>query len=229
MTPDGGPGFARHDLLRVAPADWAAALARSDAVPGLAGGARAVIGAWATLGRPAIVRRRAADEAPDAVPLGVPLPPRLGKLRFGLSLPSGAAVTRVAPPTLAAAFAAAPPAWAGVGRALDALGHEVGVAPRAFGALLWAALTSIDYLGPASDLDLLWPVTPATDLNRLLGGLRRIDGRGVVPIDGEILLPDGAGVQWRELDRARGEPDGRVLAKALDGVGLRRADALFAP
>ncbi len=70
-------------------------------------------------------------------------------------------------------------------------------------------------------------MTAATDLPRLLDGLRRIDGLGIVPIDGEVLLPDGAGVQWRELDRARREAGGSVLAKASDGVSLRRADALF--
>ncbi len=226
MTPRDPRPFARHDLVRVAPADWLAALARSDDFAALDGGARAVVSGWATLGRPAIVRRRAEGEGPDALPLGVPLPPRLGKLRVAVSLPAGTAATRVPAPPLAAALAAAPPAWAAVGQALCDLGTAVEVAPRAFGALLWAALTRLDYLGPGSDLDLLWPVSAGTDLPRLLDGLRRIDGLGIVPIDGEILLPDGAGVQWRELARARGEPDGLVLVKAADGASLRRADAL---
>lgn len=223
------PGFARHDLVRVAPADWQDALARSEAFSALAGGARAVVAGWATLRRPAIVRRRLAGEARDALPLGVPLPPRLGKLRFGLSLPAGATATPVEAPRLASAVATAPPAWAATAGALIDLGAAVGVAPRVFGGLLWAALTHLDYLGPASDLDLLWPVTAATDLARLLDGLRAIDAAGTVAIDGEILLPDGAGVQWRELDRARTGPGGSVLCKTLDGVGLRRADALFGP
>lgn len=221
------PGFARHDLVRVAPEDWAAALARSPAVAALAGGASAVVAAWASFGRPVIVRRRAEGEAPDMLPLGLPFPPRLGKLRLALSLPATAPVVPVAPPSVTAALAKAPPAWAKVGRALEALGDDVGVVPRPFGAALWAAVTGLDYLGPASDLDVLWPVSGGADLPRLLDGLARIDDQGPVPIDGEILLPDGAGVHWRELDRARREPNGTVLAKAVDGVSLRRADALF--
>ena len=227
MTARNPQPFARHDLVRVAPADWDAALARSDAFAALDGGARAVVAGWAALGRPAIVRRRAENDGAGALPLGIPLPPRLGKLRVAVSVPAGTAVARVPAPPLAAALAAAPPAWAGVGQALCDLGTEAEAAPRAFGALLWAALTRLDYLGPASDLDLLWTVSAGTDLPRLLDGLRRIDALGTVPIDGEILLPDGAGVQWRELARAWDEPGGTVLAKAADGVSLRGADALF--
>ena len=37
-------------------------------------------------------------------------------------------------------------------------------------------------------------------------------------IDGEILLPDGTGLHWRELRDAPG--GGSVLAKSLDGVAL---------
>lgn len=230
MTRPASPAFARHDLVRVALADWDAALARSDAFAALAGGARAVVAGWATFRRPAVVRRRGTGDGAGIVPLGVPLPPRLGKLRLELSLPAGTAAERVAEPTLsAAALAAAPPAWGPACRALADLGADVGVAPRASGSLLWAALTGLDYLGPASDLDLLWPVTADTDLHRLLDGLRRVDDLGIVAIDGEILLPDGAGLHWRELDRARGEPNGSVLAKAMDGVALRPVAPLFAP
>ena len=227
MTLLAGSPLRRHDLVAVAPADWSAALARSEAVAGVDEAARKLLADWAATGRPAIVRRRAEGEDASAVPLAVPLPPSHGKARVALSLPAWAAMTRVAPPAFAAVLAGAPPAWRAIGRAIADLGADVGIAPRAFGSLLWGALTGLDYLGPASDLDLLWPVTPATDLARLLAGLARIDGLGIVPIDGEILLPDGAGVQWRELDRALREPGGRVLAKAADGVSLRRADALF--
>ena len=227
MTTVAGPLFARHDILRILPEDWSAALARSDAAAVADEQARALLAGWAAARRPAIVRRRSECETSNGVPLGVPLPPRHGKLRIALTLPADVTVTRVAPLGLADARAVVPAAWTGVGRALEDLGAEVGIVPQVFGALLWAALTGLDYLGPGSDLDLLWRVTAATDLSRLLRGLARIDSGGIVAIDGEILLPDGAGMQWRELARASHEPGGRVLAKTMDGVSLRRADTLF--
>ena len=94
-----------------------------------------------------------------------------------------------------------------------------------FGSLLWQRRTSLSYLGAASDLDLLWPVGDAGPAWRLARGLAAAqETLGPVRMDGEILLPDGGGVQWRELSRARRE----VLVKTLDGVELRPIDDLLA-
>ena len=70
-------------------------------------------------------------------------------------------------------------------------------------------------------------MTPATDLPALLDGLDRIDAAGPVTVEGEVVLPDGAGVQWRELRPALARPGGEGLAKGLDGVSLRPAGTLF--
>jgi phosphoribosyl-dephospho-CoA transferase len=43
-------------------------------------------------------------------------------------------------------------------------------------------------------------------------------------IDGEILLPDGAGLHWRELRDA--PEDGSVLAKSLDRLALQAVAGL---
>lgn len=218
----------RHDLVQVAPADWDDMLAATAALAHLPSAARQRLEGWADRGWPAIVRRRSAEDPPGALPLGVPLPPSLGKQRFALVLPAGRPWRRAEPPHLAAARPMAPTDWRDSVDALIRLGEACGAVPRPFGALLWAAVTGLAYLRPGSDLDLLWPVTRDTDLESLLDGMARIDAAGAPCIDGEILLPDGAGLHWRELARARRVPGGEVLAKTLQGLTLRRAASLFA-
>lgn len=202
----------RHDLLVVAPDSWAALLAaRPDlgGVPHLAG--------WARAGWPVILRRRNPGEAMDALPAGLPLPPADGKRRIGLLLSPDSARPRPAV-TLAEARTAAPESWQPTLEALLALGAAHGLVPRVFGALLWQHLTGLTYLTAASDLDLLWPVAGPLDRS-LLTGLAAIEADAPMRLDGEIVLPDGAGVNWREWHAA--EPGTDILAKGMERLGLR--------
>ncbi|MCJ2133511.1 malonate decarboxylase holo-[acyl-carrier-protein] synthase [Methylobacterium sp. J-026] len=213
-------GLRRHDLVRADPAAWAAWLGtRSD----LAGHPH--LGRWAEASRPLIVRRRLPGETGDAVPLGVPMPPSDGKRRIGLALPMDA-LTPMTAPGLADVAEHAPAAWGQTVTALVALGHRHGIAPRPFGALLWQAVTGLTYLSATSDLDLLWscPVPVPTGL---LAGLDAIARAAPMRIDGEILLPDGAGLHWRELHDA--PEGGSVLAKSRDRVCLRPVGPMREP
>jgi phosphoribosyl-dephospho-CoA transferase len=99
-----------------------------------------------------------------------------------------------------------------------ALARDHGLTPRPFGALLWQAMTGLTYLSPTSDLDLLWPC-PVLVPPSLLAGLARIDEGAPMRLDGEVLLADGGGVQWRELHQAPG--NGSVLVKYRDRVAMR--------
>lgn len=202
----------RHDLVAVAPESWAAVLAaRPDlhGVPHLPG--------WAEAGWPVILRRRVVGEALDALPAGLPLRPADGKRRIGLLLPPDSVRPRPAV-TLAEARAAAPASWQPAIDALLALGAAHGLVPRVFGALLWQHLTGLAYLTPASDLDLLWPTAGPIDRS-LLGGLAAIESDAPMRLDGEVILPDGAGVNWREWHAAEAGTD--VLAKGMERLGLR--------
>lgn len=199
----------RHDLVRAAP-DAFAALLRGR--PDLDGAPH--VADWAQRGRPLIVRRYHPGEDRARVPLGLPLPPTAGKRRIGLALPADA-LTPLPGPTLAAARGHAPAAWQPVLDALLAHAAAHRLTPRPFGALLWQALTGLPYLTGASDLDLLWPVTDLPP--GFLAGLARIAAAAPMRIDGEVVLPDGAGLHWRELHEA----DGAVLAKHLDRVEMR--------
>ena len=84
-------------------------------------------------------------------------------------------------------------------------------------------MTGLPYLSPTSDLDLLWPVAGLADATRLTRGLVDLEKNSPVRFDGEILLPDGGGAQWREFS---GRPS-ELLVKTLEGVGLRALGDLF--
>ena len=209
----------RHDLLDVELGPWATALA---ARPELAGSP--LVADWARRGWPVILRRRNPGEATHLVPVGLPLPPTDGKRRIGFALPAEA--LRLRPPvTLAQADDAAPEAWRPTLVRLNALGHRHGLVPRVFGSLLWQYLTGMTYLSDSSDLDLLWSVTGPID-RHLLDAIALLDMEAPMRLDGEMILPDGRGVNWRELHAAA--PSDTVLAKHRNGLTFCEVRTLVA-
>jgi phosphoribosyl-dephospho-CoA transferase len=212
--------FKRHDLVRVDPGAWAAWL---ETRPDLAGLRQ--LERWAEADRPLIVRRRVPGESSTEIPLGLPMPPADGKRRIGLALPV-AVLTPMKAPDLAEIREHAPEAWHSTIAALLALGRDHGLQPRPFGSLLWQAVTGLTYLSATSDLDLLWPCTEPVPTG-LLAGLEVTAENAPMRIDGEILLPDGTGLHWREL---RDAPEGgSILAKGRDGVSLRPVASVREP
>ena len=204
--------FDRHDLVSVRqggpnPIPWQ--------VPALA---RA---AWEAAGRPLIVRRGSSD---GGLPLGLPLPPAMGKARIALVLPPA----RVSPrPTLGLTtfLRHAPAHWRATLKAAVALAQTHGLRVTPFGALLWEALLGLDYLQPGSDLDLLWrcpgPV-PSSFLKDLVG----LSDDAPMRLDGEIVVAN-RGVQWQEL--ADSGPQGRVLYRSRWGTAMCPADFFYTP
>lgn len=206
--------YRRHDLLDVEPGAWTAALAERADLAGVPH-----VAAWVADGRPVILRRAHPGEDSGRVPVGLPLPPRDGKRRIGLALPP-AAVRPRPPVLLAEAWTACPPAWAATLEALAILARRHSLAPRPFGSLLWQSLTGLPYLSECSDLDLLWPIDGPVPPD-FLDGLAEIEAHAPMRLDGEILLPDGGGVNWRELYTAA--PGDAVLVKHPDRLALREA------
>jgi phosphoribosyl-dephospho-CoA transferase len=203
----------RHDLLHVAPRAWAAAVAAHslDEVP--------LLPQWADRGWPVIVRRRLGSEARDVVPVGVPLPLAAGKSRIALNVPLTAVIARAAPTSLRTVAPKADPAWQPTIAALVALGERFGIEPAAFGSLLWEHHTGLTYLSPTSDLDVIWSAHAGCNIANLLRGIAQIERAAPMRIDGEIVFPQGAAANWRELHKALGE-DGHaeILIKTMDGV-----------
>ena len=213
----------RHDLLRVDPPVWRAML---DDHPTLA--SLELVADWAARDWPVIVRRPASGEADRAMTVGLPLPPSHGKRRLGFGFGSDRGLTARPGVTLRDAGRAAPAWWQPTVAALLDLGEDLGLTPRVFGALLWEHATGMAYLTERSDLDLLWEVSDRDTTRELLAGLRRLDATGRVRLDGELVFPDGGGVNWRELAVWSEGGHGDVLVKSMRGVAVRDSDAMFA-
>lgn len=206
---------ARHTLVWLsADADWRADVPTHE--PRLA--------AWLAQCLPAVVARRAADDPDPRLRLGIPLPPAEGKQRLSLRVPLHDVARMHAPPALsellAAGDAVVPQAWQ------ESLHDLQSLAPaRVFGAFAWQWLTALPYVHERSDIDLLWQVTDAAQAEALTAQLLAWETRHPHRLDGELCLPDGGAVNWRELaGRSR-----QVLVKRLDGAALEARDALFAP
>ncbi len=208
----------RHDLLCVEPEAWSRIL---ESRPPLA--KLPHVAGWAKLGWPLIVRRRTKEDDPGMIPVGLPLPPNCGKLRLSAQVGPEEIVERVAPQTLRTVRSDTPLLWRSTVDALLQLADQSGVEPCVFGSLLWQRLTGLPYLSAASDLDLLWPATEAGSAAHLVHRLAFIEKESPVRFDGEIILPDGGGVQWREW---YGNPS-EVLVKGADDVQLRAVRDCF--
>ena len=208
----------RHDLLRVEPPAWDAMLRCH---PGLAD--LPLVAGWARRDWPVIVRRRMISDCADGLPAALPLPPDYGKRRIAFSFASGAAVVTLPPILLRDAAQTAPSAWQSVVAALLDLGEAVATTPRVFGALLWQHATGLSYLTARSDLDLLWSISDERTAASLVKGLFRLDAEGPVRLDGELELPDGAAVNWREL----AQNGNQLLVKTMNGVEVRTRALLF--
>ncbi|MEN6647075.1 malonate decarboxylase holo-[acyl-carrier-protein] synthase [Stenotrophomonas hibiscicola] len=201
---------ARHMLVWLsAHADWRADVAAQE--PRLA--------AWFAQGLPAMVARRAADDPDPRLRLGVPLPPGEGKLRLALRVPQQDVQRLQLPPALDAVLTRGVPTdWQ---RALHALAS---VAPaRVFGAFAWQHLSGLPYVHACSDIDLLWQVESLTQADALAARLNAWEHAHARRVDGELCLPDGGAVNWREF-----AGDSRqVLVKRLAGAALDVRERLF--
>jgi phosphoribosyl-dephospho-CoA transferase len=77
-----------------------------------------------------------------------------------------------------------------------------------------------------SDLDLLWSISDRRTAALLVERLLKLEAEGPVRLDGELELPDGAGVNWREF-AYNSDKHSQVLVKTMDGVEVRNKAALF--
>lgn len=209
----------RHDLLRVDPDGWRRMLAsRADLarLPNVA--------AWGRHGWPVIVRRPLCGEAPELIPAAISLPSPARTRGIALQLQPADVIGRVAPISAQAAQPAAPASWRPTLAALAAIAEQFDTHARVFGSLLWQTLTGLRYVRANSDLDLMWRVRHAAQARALAAAIAEVAAGSPMRIDGELLLPDGAAVHWREFRQATDQ----VLVKTPHAVETRPLECLFA-
>lgn len=208
-------GLQRHQLVRLTPEGWAG-VQSGDREPL----AQAALAHWAAHDLPLVVTRQRVEDA-DRTALGLPAPTCWGRLRLALSVPND--VLREPhdfPEPAAIAPLLSPPvraAWTTLTGRLAALG----VAPQVYGSHGWQAITGLAYLREGSDLDLWLPMRDAAQADAAAALLDDADWRGP-RLDGEIGLPDGAAVAWREWRQWRAGLTDAVLVKHRTGVRLER-------
>ena len=205
-----GYGFRRHHLVWLDPAHPGIVAADTPTL--------ATARAWLAAGRPCVVRRREATESPEILALGLPLPPRLGRHRLALRAPVAALVRHARPPALAEVGCSLPGPWRQRSQALETACAGCGADLRVYGSCAWEWLTGERYIASGSDLDVL--VVPDGAAGAVLGALAAEASAAGPRLDGEIVLPDGGCVAWRELI-GRGR---EILVKDESAVTLRRRD-----
>ncbi|MCM8737325.1 malonate decarboxylase holo-[acyl-carrier-protein] synthase [Azospirillum sp. A1-3] len=175
---------------------------------------------WCAVGRPLVIARGRPGDGAGELRLGLATP---DKRRIGLHVAADAVAVRLEPLRLAEAVDAAPEAWRPMLVELVRRAQDVGVTPAVYGSLAWQHRTGLGYVRPDSDVDLLFVPRDRWQLDGLLDLLTAV-GDGSPRLDGEILLPDGAAVAWREL---AGRP-ARLLVKGPAEVSLRDLPSVLA-
>lgn len=204
--------YSRHDLVWLTPDGWGAALTQARPVE------RPALERWQREDWPAIVRRRDADAPPSVVSAGVALPPEREtgiKPRIALRLDASHIALHSPPLTIARIATAAPSHWR---PALERLAEDAqGLDIRAYGSLALQSITRLPYLTPSSDIDLLF--APSTRAQLGTGFKLLTSACAQLPLDGEVVFPNGDAVAWKEWrDAAAG--GARVLVKSQHAVRL---------
>lgn len=180
----------------------------------------AEVEAWCRANRPLVIARRRPEDGVGELRLGLAT---LDKRRIGLHVTTDAVADRLDPLPLTEAVGSAPPVWQPMLAELARRTEAVGAPASVYGSLAWQHRTGLRYVRPASDIDLLFTPYDRWQLDRLLHLLAEL-GDGTPRLDGEILLPDGAAVAWRELAM---RPD-QLLVKGPAEVRLRELACVLA-
>jgi len=108
------------------------------------------------------------------------------------------------------------------------MAQAAGLSVTVYGSLAWEYRCGTAYVRADSDVDLLFDAQAAPLLGPVLTLAQALSADAGVPrLDGELILPGGAAVAWRELAR---QPE-ELLVKGAGGPALcARAsiEALFA-
>ena len=216
--------FARHDLVWLTHRGWERVRAAAPQE------ARGALDAWREAGWPAVVRRAETELAASEVAIGFAMPPRSadgGKLRVACRVELSDVMRRTRALPLVGALDTVPPAWRAALARLEQEAAGVGLGLAVYGSVALEALTGQHYLRPESDIDLLLrPLSRA----QLMAGLDLLAAHAEsLPLDGEVVFPDGRAVAWKELRAAfESAPGTRVLAKAVERVALVKPEELLA-
>jgi phosphoribosyl-dephospho-CoA transferase len=192
------------------------------------------IARWQAANWPLVVRRSEQELSAGRVAVGIALPPQSdAKLKSRVSaVVDQSDIARWQPPlTLASILTTVPTHWRGPLVALHMESLETLPPLEVFGSLTWAAITTMPYLHSASDIDLILKPSTHSQLKQGTEMLARY--AMTLPLDGEIIFPDGRAVAWKEWHKACSSNHAstntttQVLVKHLDGVSIVNCQTLL--
>lgn len=179
---------------------------------------------WAQAGRPFIGRAAQPGDGAGRLPLGLALPPQPRKRRLSFSVAPAAVRLVSAPPALGDALAHLPARLREPAAQLESRAFALGLPVHVFGSAFWQQASGLVYLTEHSDLDLLACPPSAAVARAWLEALAEVQAGSAARLDGELQLPDGASVAWRELAAAPAQ----LLLKSDHGPALRELAAVWA-
>lgn len=172
---------------------------------------------WESADLPLVVARQRAEVADNHLCLGLPAPTAWGRRRLSLDVHAGDVCRTARFPTLSQVI----PEDAWMNRtSLPALARPLHV----YGSFGWQAITGLDYVHAASDLDVLVHADNLEVALQAATSLSHWDAPWRV--DGEVVLPDGHAVAWRELLQASQGTVAHVLVKHRKFAALMTLDGL---
>lgn len=173
--------------------------------------------AWIGLGRPLVMARQAGG---PGLQLGLTLPLSLGRQRLAIQIAHEDIAAVLQPVRIQRCLERLPgpsaKAMADLSMAVSRCGASIGI----FGSLAWEVLTSEAYRNAESDIDIICDVTTAAQLKAVMAALGEAAGCLHCQLDGEVRMPDGLAVSWRELAGLATKPGSRLLIKGPELVGL---------
>jgi phosphoribosyl-dephospho-CoA transferase len=205
----------RHRLVWLDAAAWSRCIEEADAV------SRPLLQAWEQADRPLVVTRRRVALPPLDLALGLPAPERFGRRRLDL-VAHRLALSREGwfPSLDEVAAACDASAFAALAHSLSRCAARV----RVYGSYGWQHLTGERYVHADSDLDLVVELSDAAQAAPVIERLQA--ARLPMRLDGELVLPDGRAVPWREWAALLQGRASQVLVKWRCGVFLSDEAAL---
>jgi phosphoribosyl-dephospho-CoA transferase len=179
---------------------------------------------WAARGLPLVVTMQPCAGAGDDVALGWAAPPPQ-RARVALRVPGTSIGWLDEFPPATEAVPLLPRGTRAPMRSMLESIVALGTTPRVYGSYGWQLLSGLAYVHDLSDLDIWMAVHSVEQADAIVA---RLDAKGPARprVDGELLLPDGSAVAWREYAAWRAGRTRSVLMKRLDGVGVEQRLAL---